>query len=292
MRLSYYSFRILTKLFSVIPFGLLYFFSDGLFYLFYYLVPYRKKVIFQNINNSFPKMTEDEKRKLMKSFYKNLCDILLEGVKGFTMSEKQLTDRYKFINPEIMDGYFAKGQDVISVGAHYANWEWGIIAAPTQIKHHVIAFYTALSNKHIEHFMRDSRNKFGSELVAQSDVRKAFSRKKVKPSTYFFGADQSPSNTKGAHWMTFLNQDTACMKGHEFFAKHYNMPVVYFDVQRVKRGYYTVNLIPLIENSASTTSGEITEKYMQTLETIVIKKPEDYLWSHRKWKHKRTKTDF
>lgn len=287
MRFSYYIFIIITKLFSIIPFWLLYFFSDCLFFLFYYLLPYRKKVIYENISNSFPDKSEQEKVKLMKGFYKNLCDIIMEGVKGFSMSKEQLITRYKVLNPEIMDRYFEKGQDVISVGAHYANWEWGIIAAPTQLKHQIIGFYTKLSNSYIDEYMRSNRKKLGSEMVAQSDVRKAFSGKKEKPTTYFFGADQSPSNLKGVHWMTFLNQDTPCMKGHEFFAKHYNLPVVYFDVQRIKRGYYTVKLIPLVENSAATASGEITEKYMRTLEEIIKKKPEDYLWSHRKWKHKR-----
>lgn len=291
MRFSYYLFIIITKLFSIIPFWLLYFFSDCLFVLFYYLLPYRKKVIFENISNSFPNISEQEKIKLMKGFYKNLCDIILEGVKGFSMSKEQLVARYKVLNPEIMDLYFEKGQDVISVGAHYANWEWGIIAAPAQIRHQVIGFYTKLSNTYIDEYMRSNRKKLGTEMVAQSDVRKAFSGKKDKPATYFFGADQSPSNLKGVHWMTFLNQDTPCMKGHEFFAKHYNMPVVYFDVQRVKRGYYTVKLITLVENSAATASGDITEKYMRTLEEIILKKPEDYLWSHRKWKHKRTKPE-
>lgn len=224
---------------------------------------------------------------MVKAFYKNLCDILLEGIKGFSMSKEEITARYRFINPEVMNDYFSQGQEVISVGAHYANWEWGIIAAPSQLKHKLIAFYTPLSNKFIDANMRDSRKKFGTMLMSKTDVRKAFSFKKDKPATYFFGADQSPAKPGGAHWMKFLNQDTACMKGHEFFAKYYNLPVIYFDVQRVKRGNYTVHLLPLEENPGETSSGEITEKYMHLLEKIILRKPEDYLWSHRKWKHKR-----
>ncbi len=269
----------------------MYFFSDCLFVLFYYLLPYRKKVIYENISNSFPEKSEQEKIKLMKLFYKNLCDIILEGVKGFSMTKEQLVSRYKVLNPDVMDKLFDKGQDVISVGAHFANWEWGITGAPAQIKHHVISLYTKLSNTYIDEYMRNNRKKLGTEMIPQADVRKAFSAKKDMPTTYFFGADQSPSNLKGVHWMMFLNQDTPCMKGHEFFAKHYNMPVVYFDIQRVKRGYYTANMILLEENSGSTTSGEITEKYMRKLEEIIRKKPEDYLWSHRKWKHKRPKSE-
>jgi len=106
---------------------------------------------------------------------------------------------------------------------------------------------------------------------------------------YFFGADQSPRNTNRSHWMMFLNQDTACITGPEFFARRYRLPVVYFDVQRVKKGYYSVRLEVIEQDSANTAPGEITENYMQTLEKYILKKPEDYLWSHRRWKHVRKK---
>ena len=290
MKFTYYLFLAFTKLFAIMPFWLLYGFSDVLRFIFYYIIPYRKKVIFGNISRSFPDMTEKEKKVMVKLFYKNLCVIILEGIKGVSMETEELAKRYKFLNPEVMNAYFEKGQDIISVGAHYANWEWGIIAAPCQLKHKIFAFYMPLSNKLIDANMRNTRKKYGTELVPKTEVRKAFSSKKDRPATYFFGADQSPSNIKGVHWTTFLNQDTACQKGHEFFAKHYDLPVIYFDVRRIKRGYYTVKLIVLEERSGATVSGEITEKYMRLLEKIIIEKPEDYLWSHKKWKHKKPQT--
>jgi len=270
------------------PFWFLYLFSDFVCFLLIYIIPYRKKVIKTNISNSFPNMSESRKKDIRKKFYKNLCDILLEGIKGVSMGGEELAKRYKFLNPEVMNAYFDKGQDVVSVGSHYANWEWGIVAAPCFLKHEVYAFYTPLTNKLIDENMRESRKKLGTVLIPTKDVRKAFSAPKDRPATYFFAADQSPSNLKGVHWMTFLNQDTPCMKGHEFFAKHYNLPVVYFDINRLKRGYYTVNLILIEEQSEASAPNAITEKYNRTLEEIIIKKPEDFLWSHRRWKHKRT----
>ncbi|MCH8316947.1 MAG: lysophospholipid acyltransferase family protein [Bacteroidetes bacterium] len=288
MRFTYFLFLFFIKLLQVVPFGLLYFFSNGLYFLVYYIAGYRKKVVNQNLLNSFPDMPANKRKQLAKEFYKNLCDILLETIKGFTMSQKEIEKRYRFINPELMDDYFSKGTNVISVGAHYANWEWGIMAAATQLKHKIVSFYTPLTNTYIEKRMLENRKRFGTELVSISDVRKSFTSKMDRAATYFFGADQSPSNVKGAHWMTFLNQDTACMKGAEFFSRLYGLPVVYFDVQRVKRGYYTVELMLLEENASGTSSGEITEKYMHTLEEIIKRKPEDYLWAHRRWKHKRS----
>ena len=135
--------------------------------------------------------------------------------------------------------------------------------------------------------MRNNRKKWGTELVPSAEAKNVFELKKDKPVCYFFGADQSPKNLKGSHWMQFLNQDTACIKGPEIFARRNRLSVVYFDVQRVKKGHYTVNLKVLENDSLNTASGEITEKYMRKLEQIVLDKPEDFLWSHRRWKHAR-----
>lgn len=287
MRISFYLFYLFTQFFRIVPFIVLYGFSNMCYWLFYHCIPYRKKVIRQNIERSFPGLSSSDQAMIIKGFYRNLCDILLEGIKGFTMAEKDLRKRYVFVNPEVMNDLYDQGKDVVSVGAHYANWEWGIMAAPFQLKHRLLAFYTPLTNKYIDTYMRRSRKKWGTELVSNREVKGIIDAKNDEPVTYFFGADQSPGNPKGAHWMEFLNQDTACMKGAEFFARRYHLPVVYYDVQRVRRGYYTVTLKVLENDPVNTNSGEITENYMHTLEGIILKKPEDYLWSHRRWKHSR-----
>ncbi len=289
MRLSYYILLFFIKLFTIIPFGLLYLFSDIFYYLFYFVARYRRKIVRQNIKNSFPEKNDIERLKIEKAFYHHLCDILLEGIKGFTISKKSLLKRYIFLNPELMNNYYKKGIDVVSVGAHYANWEWGIIIGPEQMLHKLYAFYTPVSNKYLDQYIKDSRSKLGTKLISLKGIREAFRTERNIPASFFFGADQSPSNPKAAYWMTFLNQDTACMQGLEFFARRYKLPVIYFDVQRIKRGYYTVELKVLEEETGNTKPGELTEKYMRFLEQIIIKKPEYYLWSHRRWKHQRTK---
>lgn len=287
MRISYYILYFFSKLSVLIPYTVLYFTAYLFYLLFYYIVPYRKKIIRQNIECSFPKLSKQEQEKIIKGFYHNLSHIFLEAIKGFTINEKSLLKRYYFLNPELMNDIFDKGQDIIAVGSHYANWEWGIIAAPLQLKHKIYGFYTPLSNKPIDSYMRKNREKWGTELVASNKVKTVFDKKHDRPVCYFFGADQSPTSPKGAYWMQFLNQDTACIRGPEIFARRNRLAVVYFDVQRVKRGYYTVNLKLLEDDSINSEPGEITEKYMHTLEKIIINKPEDFLWSHRRWKHVR-----
>jgi len=287
MRIGFYFFYAFTRLFGLMPFWLIHLFSNVLAFLFYSVIPYRKKVIWQNIERSFPDLTDRERNVIIKGFYHNFCDILLEGMKGFTISKKELMKRYVFVNPEVMNDLYEEGVEIISVGAHYANWEWGIMAAPLHLKHKLNVLYTPMSNKPIDKYMRMNRKKWGSDLVAVQKVKSVFDAEKENPESYFFAADQSPHGPKGSHWMKFLNQDTACLKGPEFFARRYKMPVVYFDVQRIKKGYYTVTLKVIENNPIGTGSGEITEKFMHALEKIIVKKPEDYLWSHRRWKHKR-----
>jgi KDO2-lipid IV(A) lauroyltransferase len=287
MRISYYILRSFSNLFAFIPFWAIYIISYKFYLLFYYLIPYRKKIIRQNIERSFPDLDKSNQIKIIKGFYHNLSDIFIEAIKGFSISEKSLLKRYKFLNPEIMNDLYDKGEDIIAVGSHYANWEWGILAAPLQLKHKIFAFYTPLSNKPIDTYLRKKRQNWGTHLIASNTVKDVFNRKHDKPVCYFFGADQSPKNTKGVHWMKFLNQDTACIKGPEIFARRNHLKIVYFDVQRVKKGYYTVALKIIADDPRKTNAGDITEKYMHTLEQIIIHKPEDFLWSHRRWKHSR-----
>lgn len=285
--LSYYVILILTKISFIIPFPILYATSYIFYLLLYYVIPYRKKIIRQNIERSFPELSAAEHKKIIKGFYKNLSHVFLEAIKGFTISRKSLIKRYKFLNPEAMDELFEKGEDIIAIGSHYANWEWGILAAPIQMRYKIYAFYNRLTNAPIDAYMRRNRNRFGTELIQKRHIKKAFDTQDDIPVCYFFGADQSPALPKGAHWMQFLNQDTCCVRGPEVFARRYRLPVVYFDVQRVKRGYYTVELKIIETDPLNTEPGEITEKYMRTLEQIVKNKPEDFLWSHRRWKHQR-----
>lgn len=275
----------------LIPFKFLYIFSDFVFILLYFIFGYRKKIVLENVNNSFPELSSKERIAIVKKFYNNLSDILMEGLKGFTMNQIQFQKRYKLINPELLNDYFDLGLDIICVGSHYANWEWGIMAAPRQVKHQMTAIYTPLTNKRINKYTIKNRSRYGTGMIPKSEARKALSEKRRIPTAYLFGGDQSPARIRNVHWMELLNQDTAVLKGAEHFAKLLKCPVIYFDVQRVKRGYYTVGVSTLFQNPCETSEGEITEKYMRTLEEIVRRKPEDFLWSHRRWKHKREREE-
>ncbi len=251
----------------------------------YYVFGYRKKVVYDNIRKSFPELSEDEIKKLVRLSYKNLTDVLVEGIKGFTMTNGQIRRHHKVINPEEYDKYFHDKISIISVPAHYGNWEWGALSPALYAKHRIVALYKPLNNKYIDKFMRKNRSRTGSHLVSIYDTAKIFKEyTQGNPTIFILASDQSPSNAKRAYWVKFLGRDTAFLHGPEAYARKHNLPVFFVDIQRMKRGFYELELILLTENPNELAPGELTQMYAAKLESVIRKKPENWLWSHRRWK--------
>ena len=285
--IGYLFFRFIVFLFSLIPFPLLYILSDGLAWLFFNVVKYRGKVIYGNLKNSFPEKSTAEINEIARKFYKNLTDILLESIKGFSMREKTMSSRYRFLNPELVENNTLGGGHSIHLAAHYTNWEWGAIIYKHWFPQHtMVGFYKPLANKYIEKYGHASRSQFGTTLIDIGRTAWAFETTKDHPSGYVMVSDQSTYSDK-SHWVTFLNQDTICPHGGDKYAHLYNYPVYFVNLQREKRGYYTVHFELLSDNPAALPEGEITNLFMKRLEEIIRLKPENWLWSHKRWKVKK-----
>jgi Kdo2-lipid IVA lauroyltransferase/acyltransferase len=271
---------------SYVPYPVLYFLSDGLYVVIYKLVGYRKKVVLQNIANSFPEKTHEEHLQIVSAFFRHFCDLVVESIKVFTISEEQVKERFRFINPEYIDHFFEKGQSVILAGGHYNNWELFAVAIDGAIKHKAVALYKRLNNKFFDEKMRSSRGKYGLNMISTKVVKEEF-EKEDGLRVIIFGVDQSPGNPRTCYWSDFLNQDTGMIFGAEKYAKEYNYPVLYGRINKVKRGYYTFEFSDAIEEPQSTSHGEITKGIHHLLEKDIIAQPEYWLWSHKRWKHKR-----
>jgi KDO2-lipid IV(A) lauroyltransferase len=271
---------------SLLPFPLLYGLSDFLFVLFYYVLGYRKKIVLGNIQRSFPEKSHEEHLEISKRFYRHFCDLILESLKTFTISEKEVLRRVKCKNPEVINKYYDRKQSVIVAGGHYNNWEIFAVAVNALIKHKAIAIYKPLSNTYFDKKMRDTRSKYGLYMVSTKIVKQIFEQEANNLTATIFAIDQSPSNPKSAHWMRFLNQDTAVLFGTEKYAKEYNYPVVYGRINKEKRGHYSFEFFDVNEEPALTVHGEITEKITRLLEKDIREIPQYWLWSHRRWKHK------
>jgi len=277
----------LTALFIwVLPVPLLYAFSDLLRFITYRITGYRRDVVKKNLESSFPGIQEKELKRITLLFYRNLADILIEGIWAFTISRKQVIKRYRIINPEVIEPYAESGQSIIGVTGHYANWEWGSLLASLQTDFNVIAFYKPINNRYIDKFVRWSRSRFGTTLAAIHETSLTFERNKNIKTLFLMASDQGMPQkfSEKAYWIHFLNHNIPFLHGMEKHARSNNLPVIYIDIQRVRRGYYTVELSVLSNNPGELEAGALTEMYARKLESIIIEKPENWLWSHRRFK--------
>lgn len=269
---------------SLLPHFILYRISDVLCVIMKDVLRYRKDIILGNIERSFPDKTVDQHLEIYRNFYRHFCDLLIENLKGFTITKAQIKSRLKMSNPELVNDYFEKGKSIILIGGHYNNWEITAQGCPVYLKHELYAIYKPLKSDFYNNKMRSTRGKFGLHLTPMKLTKKYFELETKNPKAIIFGSDQSPSNVKNAYWTTFLNQDTGFLFGAEKYAKDYNYPVIYVHIEKVKRGFYMVNFELICEDPNSLKHGEIIKLFAEKLEKNIIDRPPYWLWSHHRWK--------
>jgi len=282
----YLIFRFFVIIFTITPFPVIYCISSILAFIIGRIFKYRHSVIYNNLTNSFPDLNDKEKKKIIKGIYLNISDLVVESIKSFTITRQQICKRQVVLNPDFLDNLYKKNRSVIGITGHYANWEWGALTSGFYLKHSPVGFYKPLANKYIDQYLKKNRSRFGMHLCSIYVTAISFENYKNKTAFFAMVGDQSPSNVSKAYWFNFLNQNTACLHGPEKYARLYNLPIVFIDIQRIKRGYYTVEISKLTDEPLEVPEGEITRLYMQKLEAIIRKKPENWLWSHKRWKIK------
>jgi KDO2-lipid IV(A) lauroyltransferase len=253
----------------------------------YYGIRYRKKVVFENLRNSFPEKNEKEIEVIAKKFFAHLCDLIFESIKGCTISKKEVLKRHSYLNPELLDSFYEKGGCVTILGSHYANWEWVALSLPLTLKFQTYGIYFPLSQKFLDKALKKSRARNGMKLISTKEVTALLREQGKERITMGYISDQSPSRHGRYHWVRFLNQDTAAISGFENLAKEHNSPVVYLNITKKKRGYYEGEFSLIAAEPQKMGTGQIVEAYMQKLESVIRTKPEHWLWSHKRWKIKR-----
>lgn len=285
--ISYILLYPIILLVSRLPFWVIYRISDILYFLIYYVIKYRKKVVFNNLYLVFPEKSEKEITQIAKEFYSHFADMLLESVKTFSMIEKEMDKRYHFKNPEIFQGLAKKNKSVALVGAHYANWEWGILLNK-RMPHQFFGAYNKLKNPYFDALLHKSRGKFGSILMATNETTKLVKNNIEQNilSAYVLVSDQSPILQKTIYWNKFLGIKVPIHVGAEAIARKHNLAVVYFSVDKIKRGYYEVTFKTIADDLSTTDKFEITDEFLKLVETQIKQKPSLYLWTHKRWKHR------
>lgn len=241
-----------------------------------------------NLELSFPDKNATDRRQIERLYYRHFCDLIVEGIKNFSISKQEVESRFFIENPEMVDQYLGSGRHVIITGGHYNNWELYALAMPLYHRFSGLAIYKKLHNRFLDEKLRSSREKYGLKMIPMKATTDYFNRDAKRPKYGFvFGADQSPRNGSNAYWMKFLNQDTALLFGAEKYAKEYDAPVVFGEITKVKRGYYSLKYQLITDHPKETPYGYITEGHTKILEGMIQRNPPFWLWSHKRWKHKK-----
>ena len=286
--IGYYIFYVINWLITLLPLPVLYLFSDFLYLILYYFPSYRRKIVAINLRNAFPEKSDNELTVIEKKFYRHFADLFIEILKLTHMSKVQSKEHMKIINKELLDRLYNEGRDVVAVIGHYNNWEW-LKSLIYHTDYQTVSIYKPLQDKRFDQFMLGLRERGGMILTPMSHIVREIleARKNNKRSLYSFITDQTPPITDIKYWTSFLNQDTPVYLGVEKIASKYDMAIVFFNVKKIRRGYYNYTVELLFEHTAGLPEHVITEKHVRRLEEVIIENPEYWIWSHRRWKHNR-----
>lgn len=285
-RLIYFIVRFLIQAFSLIPFNAIYLFSKFLYFILFYLIRYRRRVVTNNLNNSYPGISKIKLDSLTKDSYRNLTEITVEGIKGLGFNEAALNQRFQFINAELILNYINNNQSVIVANGHIGNWEWAVLKFGYYFKSKSIGIYKQIKNEYLNNYINSLRAHSTIQLLSTRETR-LIADEIPKGKIILLMGDQNPSNLKDAIWTQFLNQDTACLHGIEKYAKQYKLPVIFGSIKRIKKGNYTMSFSLLTDQADLLAPGELTQKYMAAVERNIQEAPGNWLWTHRRWKHRR-----
>ncbi|MDM1044098.1 lipid A biosynthesis acyltransferase [Myroides sp. 1354] len=291
--LIYYIAYPILWLISKLPFPIFYFVSDCFFVLLYHLVRYRRKAVTENIKLTMPHLSDEEVQKIVKQFYKHLCDIFLEMIKTFTIPEEELKKRFQFTNLDTILDVEKQGKSALLFCAHYANWEW-LIILDKFISFQGYAVYKKLGNPHFDNLFLKIRTRFNTRLIEMKETIRVIRQNEVNKNhgIYAFISDQSPMIGDANYWQNFMGIEVPVFTGGEALCKKFNMEPMYLKVEYVKRGHYQATFIPLRkegENVKEIPNYELTNRFLQEVEKQIHQAPAYYFWTHKRWKHRGKK---
>lgn len=271
-------------MFSIVPFRLLYKISDGIAFILSRILKYRLDVVLTNLRYAFPEKKEQEIIDIAHKSYKNLADIIVESIKGFSTDPAQIYSRYPIPYPDFMQSIYNAGGDTVCFAAHYNNWEWATYCTPIGMPFTPIGLIKPVRNKYINNYTNKQRCRTGTQVVSIFDSDKSIISKIDKPKMMVYIADQNATHTEKSILIDFLGRPTYCLHGAEQIAKKNNWPVFFGKVERESRGQYSIEILLISQNPKDTEHGEITKACFNILEKQIRKNPENWLWTHKRWK--------
>jgi len=287
--IGFYLFYTLNWIVTLLPLRILFFFSDLLYIFLYYSPSYRRNIVAENLRNSFPEKSDAELNRIAKRFYRHFADLFIETLKLTHLTNNELKKRVVVTNPELVENLFNSGHDVIAVYSHYNNWEWVGVAFPLYTRYKTVGVYKPVQNRYFNRFINRLRSRNEAGLAPMDKIARRIVENKSKNIRSFYGfmSDQTPAKVLIRYYTDFLNQQTPVFLGIERIAAKYDMSVVFINVQKIKRGFYTLTVELLYETTRGLPEYEVTKKHVKRLEELIRERPEYWIWTHRRWKYKK-----
>lgn len=272
---------------SYLPLPVLYRVSTVVYFITYYLIRYRYKVVRENIKNAFPDKNSAEIAAISKQFYKNFSDFIIEALKSITISARELEKRVVIKDPEVIERYFKNGQSVLVLTSHQFNWEWMLLASSLMLSAPLNPIYKRLNNRYFDQLMLRTRSRFGSKPIEMQETLAQIVSRRNSVNAFGLIADQTPMIDADKYWSSFLNQDTAFFIGSERIAHLTKYPVLFVSMKKVKRGHYEIRYEELAKPPYDKYDHDILDKYIVKAEKLIQDRPAEWLWSHRRWKYNK-----
>ncbi len=279
----YYIVYGLLYLLSLLPWKVLYFISDAVYGLLYYIIGYRREVVMNNLLIAFPEKTEAERLRIAKDFYHNFLDTFIETIKMLSVSANTINKRFSS-NIEVINDLYASGKNVQILSGHFFNWEFGSLGVSLVSKYPYMVVYMPVKSKLFDRLMLHIRQRFNAIFVPATTFRRSFRPYAGGRYALTLVADQNPGNPKYAYWMPFFGKMVPFLSGPEKGTKSSNDAVVFVHFYRERRGYYKADFQLLTTDPRSYAEGELTKELIHLIEESIRRKPSNYLWSHRRWK--------
>jgi KDO2-lipid IV(A) lauroyltransferase len=275
----------LIRLFSFLPLGVLYVFSDFLFFLSYYIVRYRRPMVQNNIRNSFPEKSEAQLQKIERDFYKNLCDYAVETLKLITISKKDLSHRMKFSDAHFLKQFADKNQSIVFLASHQFNWEWMMVSASINFPMKIDFVYQPVFTKLFDRVTMLSRTRFGAHPIPRDAVAREIVKRKEIVRGIAIVADQYPGYKSDKKYPAkFLHQDTVFFYGANSIASLTQYPVIYCSIKKIRRGYYEASPQIVALPPYGKNDNTVVDNYITLVEKVIRENPSGWLWSHNRWK--------
>lgn len=272
-------------LISLLPFRILYFFSDLTSFILFYIIRYRRNVVKDNIAKSFQNLNSNDRLKIEREFYTNFCDNFFETIKLLSMTEKELHSKIEF-DYSNLNQLIENKQNIHIYLGHQFNWEWANAHIASVLKDiNIVVAYKPLRNRSFNNLMFKLRSRFGSKMVSSKNMKKEIEDLKVKEHILILVADQNPKTPDKSFWKSFLSRPTSFISGSELYSASKNAPTFFAKIIRLKRGKYKFDVSPIFNFDEEYHLGKITNIFTNKLEDAIIHNPENYLWSHKRWKH-------